>query len=250
MRKPREYSESGFYHSIAQGVDKQNLFYENSDRYFFISLLEKYSYKYRVEIHTYVLMDNHLHLLLRDNDKNISQFMQSVTSVYARFFNNKYDRIGHLFNDRFMSKPVEDTDYLLNCFQYIINNPQKENISKINAYKWSSYYSYKSKNTFVKTDYLKTILGGEDKLYKFLNTNQPQTKYIYLEPRKKKSEILKNQYIKICTLLKSDSPIIQSQTDIKEKTEKIKLLIQEGFSINTISRITRVSKYIIRKSIS
>ena len=91
MRKARQKSETGFYHSIIQGVNKQNIFYDDDDRYFFLSLVSKYSIKYDIQIHSYVLLDNHAHLLLHEKQTNpkLSQFMQNITSVYAKNFNQK-----------------------------------------------------------------------------------------------------------------------------------------------------------------
>lgn len=245
MRMPRERSISGFYHSMVQGINKQDIFLDNDDRYFFLSLLSKYSIKYRIELNTYVLMDNHIHMLLHDNENKISNFMQTVTSIYARFFNKKYDRIGHLFNDRFTSKPVEDTNYLQECFSYIINNPEKAGIAKKNEYKWSSYHAYKSEKTFISKQVLIDSFGSIKKLYEYLHKNQPTGNFI--KPREIPSEKKRNIIRKICEIFQTSSPVIPQ--DISKETLKIKIrqLINLGISKNAIIHITGLSQYIVNQ---
>ncbi len=245
MRMPRQRSASGFYHSMVQGINKQDIFYDNDDRYFFISLLTKYSIKYQIKLNTYVLMDNHIHLLLHDNENKISNFMQTVTSVYARVFNKKYDRIGHLFNDRFTSKPVEDTNYLQECFSYILNNPEKAGIAKMNEYKWSSYHAYKAKKTFIEKQVLIDSFGSVKKLYEYLHEKQPTGNFI--KPREIPSEKKQNTIKEICKVFNLKSPVIPSNIPKDILKIKIKKLLESGISKNSLVHITGISKHIVNQ---
>ena len=79
MRKRRQYSATGLYHVVIRGVNKQNIFFDDEDRNFFISLLKRYSLKFNIKIHAYCLMDNHVHLQFEDENRNI---LGSETTEY------------------------------------------------------------------------------------------------------------------------------------------------------------------------
>lgn len=88
-------------------------------------------------------MDNHVHLLMSEGTEEISKIMKRINVSYAYYFNQKYGRIGHLFQDRFKSEGIEDDTYLLAATRYIHNNPVRANIVKhAGEYKWSSYGIY------------------------------------------------------------------------------------------------------------
>ena len=141
-RSKRNLVESGIYHIIIRGVNKQIIFNDDRDRKMFIRLLYHYRNKLNCKIYAYCLMDNHVHILFRDKEFLISDFMRNITSIYAGEFNKKYKRIGHLFQDRFKSIYVYNDDYLLRLIRYIHRNPEKAGICQTQEYKWSSYKEY------------------------------------------------------------------------------------------------------------
>lgn len=97
-------------------------------------------------------MDNHVHIIIDVNQNDISQIMKSINVSYVLYFNRKYERVGHLFQDRFKSELVEDDCYLLELSRYIHRNPVKANMVKTPGdYHWSSYNIYIGK---VKDRYL------------------------------------------------------------------------------------------------
>ncbi len=88
-------------------------------------------------------MDNHVHLLINEGSDEIGRIMKRINISYAYYFNKKYVRTGHLFQDRFKSEGIEKDAYLLSAVRYIHNNPVKAGIvKKIEEYKWSSYSIY------------------------------------------------------------------------------------------------------------
>lgn len=245
MRKPRKYSESGVYHVVIRGVNKQNIFYDDADRNIFISLLKRYSKKLKVRIIAYCLMDNHVHLEFYDEEKNISLFMQCLCSLYARFFNRKYDRIGHLFADRYLSEVIKDKKYLLAVFRYILQNPYKAGICNICDYKWSSYKCYRYNLSFIDKRMILENFNSIDNLYEFINTYTCQD---FMEIEMRPSERERNYIDKIMKLLKSDSPIINPDLPIDDLNLKLRKLKIAKLSIRTISRITGISKYLVQKA--
>lgn len=89
-------------------------------------------------VYAYCLMDNHVHLLLNTNHDDLAVIMKSIAVRYASFYNWKYSRTGHVFQDRFKSEPIEDERYLLAVVRYIHNNPIKAGmIEKPADYEWS-----------------------------------------------------------------------------------------------------------------
>ena len=115
-RQPRKIGNTKIYHCILRGINKQDIFLDNQDFLKFkkeiIATKEKFSYK----LYSYVLMSNHIHLQIKDDHGNLSKIMQSLQIRYADYFNKKYDRVGHLFQDKFKSQCVETDYYILNLF--------------------------------------------------------------------------------------------------------------------------------------
>lgn len=105
--------------------------------------------KYEIDLYAYCLMGNHVHLLIKENNMELGDFMRRATAQYALWRNYKYERKGHVFQDRFKSEPVEDEGYLLTVFRYILQNPLKAELSKgVFDYKWSSWKSYEHNHEY------------------------------------------------------------------------------------------------------
>ena len=141
-RIARMYSELKVYHIIIRGIDKQDIFLDTYDKDKFLKIIRDTKEKYNYEVYAYCLMDNHVHLIIYDKDEKISKIMQSIEIRYVSYFNLKYDRVGHLFQDRFHSKRIGDREYLKLACRYIHQNPAKAGIAKTEEYKWSSYKEY------------------------------------------------------------------------------------------------------------
>lgn len=150
------------YHIILKGVNGQEIFFEDSDRIKFLTELKKVKGVYHCKIYAYVLMSNHIHILLFDKEDKISQIMHRICTIYAIYFNKKYDRVGHLFQNRFKSKCVNTQNYLLNLLRYIHKNPEKDGICKMELYRWSSYTEYKFIAKIIDVDFILKIFN-EDK---------------------------------------------------------------------------------------
>ncbi len=140
-RRPR-YSPTGMtQHVIHRGANFRSCFLDENDYYHYLLLLKNYSIAHQVQIHAWVLLHNHLHLLATPLvDKGLSRMMQSIAQQYAQYFNDKYEQTGSLWGGRFQNCVIEDEDYLLYCYAYIENNPVRTGIvSHIDEYRWSSY---------------------------------------------------------------------------------------------------------------
>lgn len=144
MARPLRAEFSGaWYHIMNRGADRQLIFLNDIDRYHFLELLGEIQDRYHVEIHSYCLMSNHYHLLVRTPLPNLSVAMKHLNSVYTQKFNKSCGRDGPLFRGRFKSIIVDAENYLLHLTRYIHSNPNAAHITKTpGEYRWSSYRYY------------------------------------------------------------------------------------------------------------
>ncbi len=142
-RVQREYSQTGYYHIMLRGNERKDIFRDDEDRERFLDTLVKKKKQTGFKLYAYCLMNNHIHLLINDEKREISIIMKGMATGYAMFFNHKYLRVGHVFQDRFKSEPIENDPYLLAAIRYIHANPVKAGlVKKPEQYIWSSYRSY------------------------------------------------------------------------------------------------------------
>lgn len=111
------------YHIMARSISDTPLFRENKDKDKYLTIIAKYQEKLKFKVYSYCLMTTHAHLILDCNGADISKIMHGINQSYAQYFNIKYKRHGHLFQDRFKSKVVSNQRYLLILSAYIHNNP-------------------------------------------------------------------------------------------------------------------------------
>ncbi len=131
------------YHIIMRGNERKNIFIGDEDRSRFLETLIRMREKYNYIIDAYCLMDNHIHMIIVDNGNDISTIMKSINISYAYYFNRYCKRVGHLFQDRFISEAITDDNYLLTVSAYIHNNPVKAGIVRNpEDYRWSSIGEY------------------------------------------------------------------------------------------------------------
>ena len=140
-RKPRMYLAGVPCHVIQRGNNRDACFYSEQDYQFYLQCLEDSCRRYHVGVHAYVLMTNHVHLLMTPEEKEgISQVMQSVGRRYVQYINFEYQRSGTLWEGRHKASLVDADAYLFTCMRYIELNPVRANMVPHPAdYRWSSY---------------------------------------------------------------------------------------------------------------
>lgn len=233
-RSSRESKKSftGVYHIILRGINSQEIFFDNMDREKFIKEIRNTKEMYNYKLYAYVLMNNHVHMLIQDENDLISKIIQSLATRYAMYFNKKYERIGHLFYNRFHSKCVEDERYLLNVQKYIHKNPQKDGICRMEQYKWSSYQEYIGNHDITDTEFILTIL----------NENREKAIEIWKDYHE---EIINSEYndeieFEIKQNLTDDEAIYQ----IKQKLQIDNVLEIQKYSANYRNKIIREIAFI------
>ena len=128
---------------------------EDEDKQAFLSILSRFKERFQFKLYGFCLMDTHVHLVIETNHVyNVSRIMQSILLSYSLKFRKKYNYTGHVWQGRFKSNVIEGDHYILECIEYIHNNPVKANMVKTaEDYPWSSFYLYHDgKNDIIKKE--------------------------------------------------------------------------------------------------
>ncbi|MBU3190633.1 transposase [Clostridium bowmanii] len=144
-RKKHKWYIGAMLHVTARGNHKSNIFKDETDYklylYYVKEAIEYYDNKHYII--AYVLMTNHVHLVIETTDCDISDFIKRVHGRYAENFNKKYDCTGHLFQGRYNSELIGDENYMLEVSRYVHLNPVRAKmVEKPEDYRWSSYTMY------------------------------------------------------------------------------------------------------------
>ena len=142
-RTAREQSPTGIYHIMARGINRDYIFGTDEEKEQFLRILKESKAASDFELYAYALMGNHLHLLVKENIDRIGKIMKRISIRYVAWYNKRYERVGHLFQDRFKSEVVKDEKQFLTVLRYILQNPVKAEMCEKSAdYRWSSYHDY------------------------------------------------------------------------------------------------------------
>ena len=244
-RQARRKSESGIYHIMLRGINKQVIFEDEEDNFKFLETLKKYKAISGYKIFAYCLMSNHVHLLLKVEKEDIDLFIKRIASSYVYWYNWKYKRNGHLFQDRFKSEPVENDSYFLTVVRYIHQNPLKAGVCKsIDGYNFSSYNEYVKKADLVDTDFCLGIIDKEQ----FLDFNNEYNEDVCLEIEKDNFRLTDDEAREIIFKISKCRTITQFQNlNIDKRDKCLKLLRVNGLSIRQISRLTGIGFNVVRK---
>jgi putative transposase len=139
-RKLREHLPDLPLHLIVRGVEKRDIFLDDRDREYYLRCLKEAFDLHRVRLLTECLMTNHAHILAAPSEERIGRAMHLLQTKYAHYFNTRYDRVGHLFQDRFISIPVRSMRHLATVADYITDNPVRARmVSSREQWRWSSH---------------------------------------------------------------------------------------------------------------
>jgi len=146
-RKPRIEIEDALYHVITRGNQKQKIFKSQSDFETYLSVLTAYKKRYQYSLYAYVLMNNHVHLLIEVKKTPLSKIMQGINQSYTMYFNREHGTVGHLFQGRYKAILCDREDYLLSLVKYIHLNPVRAGKAvNPDEYPWSGHRAYIQKS--------------------------------------------------------------------------------------------------------
>jgi REP element-mobilizing transposase RayT len=249
-RKPRIKSETGIYHVMLRGINKQRIFEDKQDYQKFLNILKETKEISDYDLYSYCLMSNHIHLLIKETEVELGEIFKRFGAKFVYWYNYKYSRTGHLFQGRFKSEVVETDSYLLTVLRYIHQNPRKANLVKsISNYPWSSYNEYIGNKNICDTQFILEIFSKNksEALSEFVKFNNQTNNDLCLDLRENNrvNDSEAEEIIKKISKFKSPT-FIQNVNDI-ERDKIIKKCKNNGLSIRQIQRLTGISFAIIRK---
>jgi putative transposase len=258
-RHQRILSETGTYHVMLRGNERKNLFLDNEDKQRFLDTLFVKKKETGFLIYAYCLMDNHVHLLVREAPEGLANMMKRINTSYAYYFNKKTHRVGHLFQDRFKSEPIEDERNLLAVIRYIHDNPVKAGIvKKTEQYRWSSYDSYlnpqKVAARIVDTDFILSIFANNQKVaiqeFKTFSLVQDDSEFLDIEAGNIWTEEEGKAYLeKYLTKRWSGKSMEELINNLDTRTEIIAYLkTNTHLSIRAIAGLLGINRGIVQKA--
>jgi len=248
-RGAREKSQSGIYHIIVRGINRQSIFEDDEDRQKLLQTLLGYKEQCGYTIYAYCFMGNHVHLLLKVGKEPLEQIMRRIAGSYVYWYNHKYERIGNLFQDRFKSEPVETDAYFLTVLRYIHQNPMKAGIEDdISKYEWSSYSEYVGNRRLIdREEVLGMFSNDHDRaIHEFIKFMDEPNSFQCLDIKENKRRISDEKAkIMIEEILKIKPVMIQNEP-LGRKKELIREMLKiEGISTRQLARITGVSANLV-----
>ena len=245
-RQARRKSESGIYHVMLRGINQQQIFEDSEDCEKFLQILKDCKVVSEYKLFAYCLMGNHIHILIQEDTEPIEQVMKRISTRFVYWYNIKYQRIGHLFQDRFKSEPVEDDAYFITVIRYIHQNPLKAGLCKnIYDYKYSSYNDFFKDCDLIDKDFVFDIIPLE--MFEEFNSQNANDKCLEIES-KPIIRVTDEQAQKIIfkySRCKSVAEFQKLKITLKEKY--IKKIHENGVSIRQIVRLCGESKGIVEK---
>ena len=246
-RKSREKSNSKVYHVIVRGINKQDIFLDEQDNKKFIKEIKRVKEKYQFQIYAYALMKNHAHFIIYDVNNNLSSMMQSLSISYSLYFNKKYQRIGHVFENRFKSYCINEIDYLKNLVRYIHKNPENAGYK---PYKWTSYFEYIEKRyELINPQQVLKVFYNDINNFKYFHDNYIDNNDEYNLKYEMVDRMTDEEAIKTIKKLLNETNLIRVQNyERKKKIEVIDIISKiGGITTSQISRITGISLSTIKR---
>jgi len=248
-RNPRVFSSAHYQHVIVRGIGKQILFEEPADNYFFLSQLRRIAPELTISVNAICLMENHVHMLIHDPDGNMPVLMHRLCLRYAEYFNKKYERTGHLFQDRYKSEPIENERAYLAVFRYILRNPEKAGICETPDYPWSSFRTYYMKRSpfdFIDLSLPRSLIGTNASYEAFVLVDpmyKGEDDGMEFEPQRNNDDWAKTVLREKLNI--ASGTALQNYTR-EERDKALQILIKEGLSIRQIERLTGIPRGIIQ----
>lgn len=241
-RTARKISETGIYHVMLRGINRQNIFEDDQDRLYFMSVLASCKKVSGFRLHAFVLMSNHIHLLLEPLDEPLDMIFRRIGTRYAVWYNRKYQRAGHLFQDRFRSENVSTVQYYQTVLRYILQNPMKAGMEKHpGEYRWSSYTAYeKGQGIVTDTQYAVELFGGRETLIQYLKQDNDDTVMDEENHDWRLRDDAARRIMRQITQCSSVSDFQKLDPDLQKKHAAE--MYQERLSMGQIARLTGMSK--------
>ena len=245
-RYARKTSEMGIYHVMLRGINRQNIFEDDEDCEKMLQILSDVKAVSQCRIFAYCLMQNHCHILLKVETEGLGHVFKRIGARYVYWYNLKYKRVGHLFQDRFKSEAIESDNHFLAALRYIHQNPVKAGVCKdVSDYTWSSYQEYVENRTLIDTAFAFGLID----MGSFAGFHKMESSDKFLDYEIKPFLVSDTEAKRIIAEISRCSNITEfqqiAQDDQKAFVRKFK---ESGMSIRQINRMTGVSKGIVERA--
>ena len=244
-RTARRPSESNIYHIMLRGIDRKQIFYDREDNEKFIETLEKYKGVSGYEIYAYCLMGNHIHMLIKTGNEPLDTSLRRIGASFVYWYNIKYARSGHLFQDRFKSEAIDSNAYFLTAFRYILRNPVAAGMCVLpEEYPYSSAAEYlKDKKGITDKNFAVSVISGE-KMAEFLHmdTDEKCLDIVSAPPigvtDSVAAEMIKKEFGTL-------TPNAGKKKEREAFSQSVRTLCGKGIGHRQLSRLTGISRRII-----
>lgn len=248
-RTAREKSSTGIYHVMLRGINRQVIFEDIEDCQKYLKTLNTYHGESGYSIYAYCLMSNHIHLLIKEGTEDLGIAFRRIGASYVHWYNRKYGRCGHLFQDRYKSQTVETDSYFLTVIRYIHQNPlQACMASDIASYRWSSYMEYMGEAGICDVDFALDMFSKDRaeaiKLFKEFNMIENQNRCLDYDQEVRLNDAQASAFIQSVSGVKSLSEIALFEKG--KRNEVLKSCKAKGLSFRQIERLTGISLGVIR----
>jgi putative transposase len=248
-RGARKKSNTGIYHVVLRGINKQRIFEDNQDYRKFLEIIKTNKDKSGTIVYAYCLMNNHIHLLIEEGTESLGNTFRRIGASFVYWYNWKYSRCGHLFQDRYKSEPVETDSYFLTVLRYIHQNPTKAGMVKeIEQYPWSSYQEYTTKAEICDTKFALKLFSEDYQealeLWEKFNYAQNNDRCLEYDDGNRLNDTEATELIQSIVGVKIPTEI--QRYEKQKRNFVIRKLKNAGLSIRQISRLTGISFGITR----
>lgn len=248
-RQARTQSITNIYHIILRGINRQTIFEDDEDRRYFLWAMKKAKEDSGFKLYAFCLMSNHIHLLMEPAEEPLAQIFKRIGSRYVIWYNRKYQRAGHLFQDRFRSENVDSERYFMTVLRYILQNPMKAGVERsLGQYPWSSYRAYeKGIGSITDTQFAADIFGGLNSVVDFVRQECNETVMDEADFDWRLRDDQAKEIMRKVTQCASPAEFqLLSPDDQKKYYQK---LYMEKLSMGQIARLTGVAKSTVSRSI-
>lgn len=247
-RKARKISSTNTYHIMLRGINRQQIFFDTEDYLAFLHVLSHYKAICGYQLYAYCLMGNHIHLLIRTETEPLEQVMKRLGAAFVYWYNIKYRRTGHLFQDRYRSEVIETEAVFMVVLRYILMNPVKAGFCRVpEEYPYSSATEYMcSEKGITDTEAAFELMNSETFRNYIFTDNNDQCMDLDENPPGRCTDSAAKEMI-----LKEFGTFFPKPGKPKDREtfyRSVRKLLSSGISIRQLSRLTGISKKIIEKS--
>lgn len=248
-RIPRSYMKMSFFHIMVQGISKEYIFQNDKDKEKYIKLIKSNQNEFNIKIIAFCVMNNHIHLLIEiQKIEDMTNFMHRINTLYAIYYNKKYNRVGYVFRDRYKSQMICTEKHMYLCVNYIHENPIKANICiNTSEYKYSSFVmEYECNQTKVMSK-IANILNGVEHEVNIKPKDNFEDKFEFLECEKLDKYKICQEQLKIF-LNQNEINEIEIQRNNKYLKEIVKILKNDyNISYRVMEDVMKISREKLRK---